>query len=66
MKRYQIHANYTGAFPIGFPFAFEDLVQAKFTAAKLNELRKTLPEWNKLKPFQVWDTKTGIFKAGDI
>jgi hypothetical protein len=63
MKQYTIHANYTGAFPIGFPFEFDYLREAQFVLAALEQLRKDLAPWSELKPFQIWDRHTGRFVA---
>lgn len=60
---YQIHADYTGAFPLQFPFNFNDKAQALVACETLNTLRLTLPSWAELKAFQVWDSIAERFVA---
>ena len=58
---YIIHGNYTGHFRLGFPFEFVTLKDAREVCVYLNGLRDHIAEWQKFKPFQIWDGKTGKF-----
>lgn len=50
---YHIEADYTGAFELPFPFTFMYPVQAIKVCKILNDLRRSVPEWERLKPFNV-------------
>lgn len=57
MKRYTINADYTGAFDLPFPFEFDMLSEAEECCAALNVMRMTLPSWNILKEFKIYDRR---------
>lgn len=56
MRPFIIHADYTGAFPLPWPFEFRSLHAARTICFLLNMLRE-MPgfDWGELKLFKVWD-----------
>lgn len=61
MKQYQIHCNFTGAFPLDYPFNFDEISDARLVIEHLNALRGAIKDWKGLKPFQIWDSQQEKF-----